>query len=92
MKITIEPEEGDQNVAGYPVTLVKVHEFIIVGHAVDPAGQRTEFKHLRRTNDTLSLRGLAWGAIEYLREAATAQIIAAFQKTKDKSDGGDGSK
>ena len=83
MKITIEAEEGDQNVGGYPVTLAKVHEFVIVGHAVDAAGQRTEFKHLRRTTDSISLRGLAWGAIEHLREAAAAQAITAFQKAKD---------
>ncbi len=93
MKITIEAEEGDVDIEPYPVTLVNVKEFIIVGHAADPAGQRTQFQQLRRNADSVSLRSLAWSAIEYLRESARASWLAAAlapKPTKDVDDGGDG--
>ena len=93
MKITIEAEEGDVNIEPYPVTLVNVKEFVVVGHAADPAGQRTQFQQLRSAGDTISLRGLAWGAIEYLRQAYHANVLTALWTDQEtKKHGGDGSK
>lgn len=107
MKITIEAEEGDINTDSYPATLVRVKEFILVGYFADPAGQRQEINHLRRGGNTVSLRSLAWAAIEQLRQATTLDIVRSIcrsQQVPDKSpkkkkkrlrkssNGGDGSK
>lgn len=86
MKITIEPEEGDTNTDGYPATMTRVREFILVGYFADPAGQRAEISHVRRGGNSVSLRALAWSVIEQLRQTATFELLRSVRRPRQASD------
>lgn len=73
MKITLEMEEGEPPVDGYPVVMENVKEFILVGTRAGPLGERLEIKHVRRMGDTVGLRSLAFGVIELLRDTVARE-------------------